>query len=70
MARKNGSHASSLRESSTEEELYSDDESFQWDENLDEIFDPSKDPLEMIAEIVMQIQKKQENKRLIERLFA
>ena len=59
---------SSPGESSTEEEPYSDDDSFQWDEDLDEIFDPSKDPLETIAEMVVQIQEKQENKKLMKGL--
>ena len=59
---------SSPGESSTEKEPYSDDDSFQWDEDLDEIFDPSKDPLETIAEMVVQIQQKQENKKLMKGL--
>ena len=62
MARKDGSPASSSRESSTEEELYLDDDSFQWDEDLDEIFDPSKDPLETVAEIVAQSKKSKKTK--------
>jgi len=68
MAQKDESPMSSPGESWTEEEPYSDDDSFQWDEDLDEIFDPSKDPLETIAEMVVQIQEKQENKKLMKGL--